>query len=351
MNIFEACILSVFSSSIQSLGLTLQRHAHCNLSSSPQNQSVWRLGLTLFILANLFGSGFQTIVLPLVVLCPLQAVGLVFNTVWASVILGESFTPRSAWGTALVACGAAAIAGLGSSSDPERSFKELFSQFHSNGFRTWMFISLVAAAGLLSRVRFASTSRLRGMLFGMVSGILSAHSLLFAKILGDGAASAVLHHRVMEELAMFRLWMVILLFLVFAVTQLYLLNNALHYLSTSILYPLVFCLYNVVSMLNCLAFYGADAMFTKKQVFWAILGTATLLAGVFLLSSRLEAEAQKTTASISSEDQPLLAPQYTSLESLNPNIATPDAPPRPKHTPRRVLSKEQTEILNELQAA
>lgn len=312
---------------------------------------MWRLGLTLFIVANVFGSGFQTIVLPLVILCPLQAVGLVFNSAWASIILGEPFTPRSAWGTVLIAIGATAIAGLGASPEPERSLNELFAQFKGIGFQVWMFLSLVAAAGLLFRVSLEPSNRLKGMLFGMASGILSAHSLLFAKVLGDSAASAVVHHQVTMELATFRLWTVVLLFLIFAVSQLFVLNQALRHMSTSILYPFVFCVYNVVSMLNCVAFYGPSEMFTKRQVIWATLGTMVLLAGVFLLSSRLEAEPQKTTPSISSEDQPLLAPQYTSLESLNPNIATPDAPPRPKHTPRRVLSKEQTEILNELQAA
>ena len=58
-----------------------------------------QLGMLMFIVANVVGSTIQITTLPLPVLSTLQASGLVFNSICASIILNEPFTRYSFIGT------------------------------------------------------------------------------------------------------------------------------------------------------------------------------------------------------------------------------------------------------------
>lgn len=80
------------------------------------------------------------------------------------------------------------------------------------------------------------------------SGILSADSLLLAK-----SAVELLVRTIVDRVNQFKRWQswVILLGLVtVALTQLYYLHRGLKICSTSVLYPLVFCVYNIFAILG-----------------------------------------------------------------------------------------------------
>lgn len=93
----------------------------------------------------------------------------------------------------------------------------------------------------------------RGMAFGFISGILSAHSLLVAK-----TAVELLVRTVVDRVNQFnrwQSWMVLLGLIALALSQLYYLHRGLELCSTSILYPFVFCVYNVVAILDGLIYF------------------------------------------------------------------------------------------------
>lgn len=94
---------------------------------------------------------------------------------------------------------------------------------------------------------------LRGMAYGCVSGILSAHSLLVAK-----SAVELLVRTIVDGKNQFNRWQsyIILLSLVaLALIQLYYLHRGLKLCSTSILYPFVFCVYNIIAILDGLIYF------------------------------------------------------------------------------------------------
>ena len=110
-------IVGLLSTCVQSVGLTLQRKSHMledekedhDSRRPPYRRRRWQIGMFLFLVANIIGSTIQIVALPLPLLSTLQASGLVFNSILATLLLKEPWTWRSAWGTILVAAGAVLI--------------------------------------------------------------------------------------------------------------------------------------------------------------------------------------------------------------------------------------------------
>src|SRR5271169_2837403 len=159
---------AIITSLIQSLGLTLQRKSHVKEESRPPHQrrrpfrrGLWRLGLIIFLSSNILGSTVQITTLPLVILAPLQASGLIFNAVLASLILHEEFTRLSLLGTILVSIGAGLIAGFGALEEPSHNLSELLTMFEKIPFLIWMIIQggIVIVILVLSRVLLISIRR------------------------------------------------------------------------------------------------------------------------------------------------------------------------------------------------
>ena len=209
---------AIITSLIQSLGLTLQRKSHVKEESKPPHlrrrpfrRGLWRLGFAIFLTSNILGSTVQITTLPLVILAPLQASGLIFNAVLASLILGEEFTRLSLVGTVLVSVGAGLIAGFGALEERSHNLGELLVMFERVPFVVWMGIQLWivlvilvvsrvmliairkrskimdSTGGMGFSVHLAMAERIRvlkvvrGCILGCLSGLLSAHCLLLAK--------------------------------------------------------------------------------------------------------------------------------------------------------------------------
>ena len=93
----------------------------------------------------------------------------------------------------------------------------------------------------------------RGMSYGGVSGILSAHTLLVAK-----SAVELLVRTLIDKDNQFnrwQTWIILLGLLALALLQLYYLHRGLKLCSTSILYPFCFCLYNIIAILDGLIYF------------------------------------------------------------------------------------------------
>ncbi|KAH7418027.1 hypothetical protein BKA64DRAFT_653369 [Cadophora sp. MPI-SDFR-AT-0126] len=321
-------LVGLVSTSVQSLGLTLQRKSHLledekdpyDVRRPPYRRRRWQLGMGMFIISNLVGSTIQITTLPLPVLSTLQASGLVFNSICATLILGEPFTRWSLGGTLLVSSGAVLIAIFGAIPEPAHSLDQLLQLLGRRTFVIWMVLQLIlvlaiiVVAGFLARIpSISSTPRIRlfrGLAYGSISGILSAHSLLVAK-----SAVELLVRTIIDRINQFNRWQswAILLGLVtLALTQLYYLHRGLKLVSTSVLYPLVFCIYNIIAILDGLIYFKQTDRLTVLQACLIALGTVILLSGVLALSWRLSDE--QTPSAVS---QSALAPGLGFVEDTD----------------------------------
>lgn len=311
-------LVGLISTSVQSVGLTLQRKSHLLEDSKeddthhrpPYRRRRWQLGMSMFIISNLVGSTIQITTLPLPVLSTLQASGLVFNTICATLILGEPFTRWSLGGTGLVAGGAVLIALFGALPEPSHTLDQLLALLSRPQFLAWMFctgaamIGILVLALLLPRLYSRShghtnhqrhlphthrlTPRLRltlGLCYGCISAILSAHSLLIAKSAVELLVQTLAYRN--NQFNRWQSWIILLALLFFALSQLYFLHRGLKIVSTSVLYPFVFCIYNVIAILDGLIYFHQIDRLTPLHAGLIALGTVILLAGVLALSWRL----------------------------------------------------------------
>ncbi|KAH7359909.1 magnesium transporter NIPA-domain-containing protein [Pyrenochaeta sp. MPI-SDFR-AT-0127] len=309
-------IVGLASTSIQSIGLTLQRKSHLLEEEKdededrrpPYRRRRWQLGMLMFIVANLVGSTIQITTLPLPVLSTLQASGLVFNSICASIILSEPFTRYSLIGTILVAGGALLIALFGAIAEPSHNLDQLLALLVRQHFLVWMsstafiVILLIVATWLLKRIYPRTTPRLRlirGMFFGCISGILSAHSLLIAKSAVELLVRTIVDRH--NEFNRWQSWMILVGLVVFALTQLYYMHRGLKLCSTSVLYPLVFCVYNIIAIIDGLIYFHQSDRLSNLHAGLIALGTVVLLAGVVCLSWRLEDAEEEPSSPVASK--------------------------------------------------
>ena len=285
------------------MGLTLQRKSHL-LEDSKEDAELrrpayrrrrWQIGMLMFVIANLVGSTIQITTLPLPVLSTLQASGLVFNTICAALILSEPFTRWSFAGTILVAGGAVLIAAYGALPEPSHSLSQLLYLLSRTQFILWMvgtlLVVVLALVGelLLSRLQNIHSHRVRiwrGMCFGFSSGILAAHSLLVAKSAVELLVRTIADHH--NQFDRWQSWAILLSLVFFALTQLYYLHRGLKLCSTSVLYPFVFCIYNIVAILDGLIYFQQTSRLPALHAGLIAVGTVILLMGVLALSWRID---------------------------------------------------------------
>lgn len=252
----------------------------------------------MFVIANILGSTIQISTLPLPVLSTLQAAGLVFNSICATLILNEPFTRWSFWGTVLVTSGAALIAIFGAIPSPAHSLKELIELLGGRGFIIWMSLQVVFVVAVATTVdlinyltKWSSDIRfrlVRGLTYGCISGILSAHSLLFAKSAVELILRTIADGE--NQFVHWQSWLLVIGLVVLALSQLYYLHRGLKLVSTSVLYPLVFCIYNIIAILDGLIYFQQTSFITPLHGGLIALGTVVLLSGVLALSWRLSDE-------------------------------------------------------------
>ncbi|KAF1944217.1 hypothetical protein EJ02DRAFT_371933 [Clathrospora elynae] len=322
-------IVGLASTSIQSVGLTLQRKSHLleeekeedDERRPPYKRRRWQLGMLMFVVANIVGSTIQITTLPLPVLSTLQASGLVFNSICASIILSEPFTRYSFVGTLLVAVGALLIALFGAISEPSHNLDQLLALLARKPFLVWMVMTgfvvvlLIAATWLLKRMYPRTTPRLRlvrGMFFGCISGILSAHSLLIAKSAVELLVRTIVDRH--NQFDRWQSWMILIGLVVFALTQLYYMHRGLKLCSTSVLYPLVFCVYNIIAIIDGLIYFHQSDRLSSLHAALIALGTVILLAGVVCLSWRLEDNEDEPISPVASKHMGRVQMPQTALQ-------------------------------------
>jgi drug/metabolite transporter (DMT)-like permease len=298
-------MVGLVSACIQSVGLTLQRKSHlleeereedCGyIRRPPYRRRRWQLGMFMFLLANIVGSTIQITTLPLPVLSTLQASGLVFNTACATLLLDEPFTLFSVIGTVLVAAGAVLIALFGSMAEPSHNLDQLLALLAHPQFLVWLIGTFFAVGVILVAVIVQErlnprpnhkTRLVIGLSYGILSGALSAHCLLLAKSAVELVVRTIVDG--VNQFNRWQSWMILFGLVVLAISQLYFLHRGLKLCSTSVLYPFVFCIYNIIAILDGLIYFRQVSRIKTLHIILVALGTAILLAGVFALSWRLD---------------------------------------------------------------
>ena len=160
------------------------------------------------------------------------------------------------------------IAIFGAIGEPAHNLDQLLALLGRTQFILWMIgqailvIAIVIGAKALKFMnpRTSNTPRMRlfrGMAYGSISGILSAHSLLVAKSAVELLVRTIVDRH--NEFNRWQSWMILLGLLALALSQLYYLHRGLKLCSTSILYPFVFCVYNIIAIIDGLIYFDQSS--------------------------------------------------------------------------------------------
>ncbi|EIW86729.1 hypothetical protein CONPUDRAFT_148788 [Coniophora puteana RWD-64-598 SS2] len=159
--------IGLLASFVQSLGLAIQRRSHVLNGQLPEaerkvehRRPLWIIGFVIFLGSNIFGSFIQIASLPVVILAPLGAVSLLWNALFARLLL----RPPLLLGTALIAGGAVLIAVFGIVPEQPRTLDELLALFRRPAFIAWFCVEGVALLVCLvvtHMVEFAYAKRLQ----------------------------------------------------------------------------------------------------------------------------------------------------------------------------------------------
>lgn len=276
--IWLGCLVAVVSLAIQLLGITLQRQSHIEIGVHHQRKrTLWLLGLTLFIVANVFGLLIQITTLPLIILLPLQSIGLIFNLVFSCLLLHEPFTWKLGVGTVVIAVGATTIAYNGQTPTNHDPLEVVVRKLTAPAFVLWFSTTLIVAL-LLCLLNLACVRRrvVRGFTFGMISGILTAHTFLFAKLIIDAVVALM-----RTALGNPTCYVLLATMLTIIGCQLAAFNLGLKYLSTLIIYPFCFFVFNLVNLVNDVVYNSLDV---GASLAWVVFGLVLVLFGVVLIS-------------------------------------------------------------------
>lgn len=216
--------------------------------------------------------------------------------------------------------GAILIAIFGAIPEPAHNLDQLLDLLGRRPFVLWMIaqalivLSVVILAACLARMPSISskpsTRLTRGLAYGCVSGILSAHSLLVAKSAVELLVRTIIDR--VNQFNRYQSWMIVAGLVLLALTQLYYLHQGLRLVSTSVLYPLVFCVYNIVAILDGLIYFRQTDQLGLLRALLIALGTIILLSGVLALSWRLNDDQSPSAVS-----QSALAPGLGLVEDTD----------------------------------
>jgi hypothetical protein len=100
--IWSPLAIALIASMTQALGISLQRKSHLLVDVNSiiplYKRPLWISGFLIYTISNLIGSTCTIGYLPIVILAPVGAIGLVFNAIFAKWILGDPFTKRTVFG-------------------------------------------------------------------------------------------------------------------------------------------------------------------------------------------------------------------------------------------------------------
>ncbi|KAG0028270.1 hypothetical protein BGZ81_004897 [Podila clonocystis] len=332
--------IAVATSFIQSLGLTIQRKSHIiNEAIHPKElrrqacqRPLWHLGFHTYILSNLTGTIFSIGYLPVIILAPLGAVTLVFNALFARLLLGDVFSRQSAIGTMLILFGAIMIGLFGVVPEPSHSLEDLIELWKRPAFIIYFSLIELTVVSLLIGNRIVegilrrnasahleatnsniinapyhqrtysnryprllggrslgklSPNRIKTMLgisYGCVGGMLSSQALLFAKSAIDMLYLTIIGGKNQFENPLS--WFLVIALATAALLQLYYLNKGLRLCDTVLLVPLSFCAYNVSCLFNGLVYYDQWGRLYWWQILLVLFGISQVLVGVLVLAWR-----------------------------------------------------------------
>ncbi|RIB08322.1 hypothetical protein C2G38_1983010 [Gigaspora rosea] len=301
-------------------GINLLKLDHVTNSEKPiENQRndcgrpLWHAGLYLYILSQVVGSTIALNFLKPQWVAPLGSVSLIFNFVFARILVKTKITKQDLWGTLVIVISVVWVVGFGGLTqendddlDLER-LKELMLRplfviyFSILNVITFILFGcamlgylMVSNPEMKKKNNFfkgIETSRLQkwvGMTMASVGGLLASQTILLAK-----SGVKLLAISISEQQSQFTdklSWFILLFLMLTAIFQVYCLNTALKLLDSVLAVPMFYGFYTTLSLVNTMIYLDELSEYPAWALLLIAIGIAALVYGVLLLSEAKEDE-------------------------------------------------------------
>ncbi|KAF9210281.1 hypothetical protein BGZ59_009654 [Podila verticillata] len=339
-------VVSLIGSVMNAAGVNLLKLDHVRNNSHPLERQrkdcgrpMWHLGLYLYIGSQLAGSTIALNFLKTQWVAPLGSIALIFNFIFAKILVGTRIIKQDVWGTIVVMISVIWIVVFGgmnsSAADVEETLtlpelKALFSRpvfiiyfsiiniviamFLSLGLYAFWAITMDDESGqlrknmkarltrLLGTSRFARASGLTmesdeglraeardlrmkkvvAMIMSACGGLLASETLLLAKSGVKLISSSVNgHNQFQDSLSYF----ILCILLLTAILQVYCLNTALRIYDSVLVVPVFYGFYTAFGLINSIIYLNQLQSYQPWVLLMILIGIGALIYGVHMLSA------------------------------------------------------------------
>ncbi|KAI8816329.1 uncharacterized protein EV422DRAFT_546313 [Fimicolochytrium jonesii] len=285
----------------------------------------WHIGFSLYLLCQLFGSVIALGFVSPVILAPLGSASLIFNVIFSRLFLGTKIRGLDWLGTFFVVVGCGIVSTFGSGGpETKQTLEDLLRLFTRPAFIIYfsiqgsLVLALFAAIKYLEygvdALRFFSVVPTRsspaavvttettpllarkasqvevasvkgewvGALYGVVGGVVASETLILTKS-GIELLIVSIFETDKQNRGFFSFGLVAVL-CVTVFLQLYSLNRALHYALPTIIIPIFYTFYTILSLFNTLVYFNQFGDYNAPDLVCIAVGMGLIIGGVVGLS-------------------------------------------------------------------
>ncbi|ORX91639.1 hypothetical protein K493DRAFT_378351 [Basidiobolus meristosporus CBS 931.73] len=285
LNYIIGFAVSLCASIIDAFGTNLMKRDHSRNAALPPEQRKheflrwgWLLGLFCYVGSQVIGSTIALNFLRTQWVAPLGSIALIFNFIFARLLVGTPITRNDLYGTAIVICSVVWVVVFGGLRNGDDCitigafvFAIITKRRLSKKQENW----------LVKPSEEIRLHRLVGISFACIGGLFASETLLLAK---SGIRLLVISLSTKNQFTD-ALSICIVIGLIFtAVIQLYCLNSALKFANSVVVIPLFYCFYTCVGLLNTCVYLDQFETYPWWVLLLVLLGVIALVFGVRLLS-------------------------------------------------------------------
>ncbi|ORX50140.1 hypothetical protein DM01DRAFT_1325122 [Hesseltinella vesiculosa] len=356
INFVIGVFVSLGASFMDALGLNILKLDHVREGSKPTlarrgdcGRPLWHIGLYTYIASQLIGSTIALNYLKTQWVAPLGSVALIYNFIFAKILVGTNITRKDVFGTFVVVASVIWIVvfgGMYNGEDPEASIsletlKTLFTRpifiiyfsilnvvtFCGLAFAVWCswLITERSKRMIFSAVSPKKMRKLVGLMFSLEGGLLASETLLLAKsgvkLFTLSVTSQV--NQFTDNISRF----IVLALLVTAILQVYCLNTALKMYSSVVVVPVFYGTYTALGLVNTIIYLDEVGNYSGWTIALVFVGIGVLIYGVYLLSSKTD----PTMANDDDDDDENEPPSTNDMEAPLPGADLPGSSNRSLH--------------------
>ncbi|KAI9298752.1 hypothetical protein K502DRAFT_339235 [Neoconidiobolus thromboides FSU 785] len=316
LKIFIGVVVSLLASCLDALGLNIQKRDHLqnSVAVKPRHDCCrlnWHLGLYVYCGSQAIGNTVALNFLKAQWLAPLGALSLVFNFIFARVLVGTNITKVDLFGTTLILLAILIIVLLGAFFGPQEdieanltlfTLRELLSRLEFKiyfaclnfvclclfglGIYTKLFLEKgkdLKQSYLFYRFDTLKLTRILGISISALGGIFASETLILAK---SGIKLIVASFKDASTLADIVSIVIVIALGLSVILQIYCLNAGLKYADSVVSVPTFACTYNIFGLANSMIYFNQFDAYPWWIHLTNVLGIIVLIYGITTMSKQ-----------------------------------------------------------------